>query len=356
MERKKLSVFFQAEDGIGYLTVTGVQTCALPISTTAPPRSRASARIARSTDGEIGGADWFGGYLEAIRAEARERGGAVVVLDGGDEFQGTLISNQFRGRSVTDVYNALGVTAAALGNHEFDFGIPVLEERIAQARYPILAANVFLKGTRQRPQWLRPSVLIDAGGIRVGIVGLATRDTPLTTNPALVSHLDFAEGGPVAAAEADALRARGATVVLICAHAGPAPPDREIQRVAEAVQGKVDAIVSGHHHVVLGPPPLVVGRIPIVQSGSRLQSFSIIELGLDARGHVTSSAVNEGTLPRSGGPQAILHRWRGEPAQWRGGAGGAGAPGAPDRAGYSSRGRPPGRDGRGGGAGRGAES
>jgi len=57
-----------------------------------------------------------------------------------------MISNQFGGRSVTDVYNAVGVTAAALGNHEFDFGIPVLKERIAQARYPVLAANVFLKG------------------------------------------------------------------------------------------------------------------------------------------------------------------------------------------------------------------
>jgi len=295
------------------LTIVGINDTHGALLAARPPRG-----IARSTDGEIGGADWFGGYLEAIRAEARERGGAVVVLDGGDEFQGTLISNQFRGRSVTDVYNALGVTAAALGNHEFDFGIPVLEERIAQARYPILAANVFLKGTRQRPQWLRPSVLIDAGGIRVGIVGLATRDTPLTTNPALVSHLDFAEGGPVAAAEADALRARGATVVLICAHAGPAPPDREIQRVAEAVQGKVDAIVSGHHHVALGPPPLVVGKIPIVQSGLRLQRFSIIELELDARGQVTSFKVNEATLPRSGGPQAILHEWRGQPAQWRG--------------------------------------
>ena len=280
--------------------------------------ARAPPWIARSTDSEIGGADWFGGYLEAIRAEARERGGAVIVLDGGDEFQGTLISNQFRGKSVTDVYNALGVTAAALGNHEFDFGIPVLEQRIAQARYPILAANVFLKGTRQRPRWLRPSILIDAGGVQVGIVGLATRETPLTTNPALISDLDFAEGGPIAAAEADALRGRGATVVVICAHAGPAPPDREIQRVAEAVQGKVNAIVSGHHHVALGPPPLVVGKVPIVQSGLRLQSFSVVELELDSRGHVASFAVNEGSLPKSGGPQAILHTWRGQPAQWRG--------------------------------------
>src|SRR5207248_9726595 len=148
--------------------------------------------------------------------------------------------------------------------------------------------------------------------------------TPVTASRVLVSGLDFVEGGPIAAAEADALRARGATVVLICAHAGPAPPDREIQRVAEAVQGKVDAIVSGHHHVALGPPPLVVGKIPIVQSGLRLQRFSIIELELDARGQVTSFKVNEATLPRSGGPQAILHEWRGQAGQ---GGGGRGAPG-----------------------------
>ncbi|OLE63799.1 MAG: hypothetical protein AUG04_03590 [Deltaproteobacteria bacterium 13_1_20CM_2_69_21] len=274
--------------------------------------------IASSTDSEIGGADWFGGYLQAIRADAKERGGAVIVLDAGDAFQGTLISNHFQGRSVTEVYNALGLTAAALGNHEFDFGIGVLKERIAQARYPILAANVFLKGTRQRPDWLRPSTIVDAGGIRVGIIGLATRETPLTTNPALIAGLDFVEGGPVAAAEADLLRSRGATVVVVCAHAGPAPPENEIQRIAEAVRGKVDAIASGHHHVSIGPPPLVVANVPIVQSGSKLQAFSVIELALDERGRVSSFAVNEGSLPLSGGPQAILHTYRGQPAQWRG--------------------------------------
>src|SRR5438105_12734711 len=223
--------------------------------------------IASSTGSEIGGADWFGGYLEAIRADAKDHGGAVIVLDAGDAFQGTLISNRFQGRSVTDVYNALGVTAAAIGNHEFDFGIPVLKERIAQAKYPILAANIFLKGTKTRPDWIRPSAIVDQGGIRIGIIGLATKETPLTTNPVNIEDLDFADGGPVAAAEADALRAAGATVVLITAHAGPYPPGNEIQRIAEAVKGKVDAIVSGHHHQSMGPPPYIVANIPIVQSG-----------------------------------------------------------------------------------------
>lgn len=274
--------------------------------------------LAGNTRSDVGGADWFAGYMNAIRADYRDKGGEVVILDGGDEFQGTLISNEFRGRSVTDVYNAIGVTASALGNHEFDFGIPVLKERIAQARYPILAANVFLKGTRQRPDWIKPSVLIDQGGIKIGIIGLATRETAIVTNPVNVQDLEFVDGGPLAAAEADALRAAGATVVLITAHAGPLPPGNEIQQIAEAVQHKVDAIVSGHHHTSIGPPPLVVGTIPIVQSGWRLQAFSTIELTLDATNHVRQFAVNDGALPKPGGPQTILHTWNGLPAEWRG--------------------------------------
>jgi len=152
----------------------------------------------------------------------------------------------------------------------------------------------------------------------VWIIGLATTTTPITTNPVNVADLEFPEGGPIAAREADALRAQGATVVVICAHAGPRPPEEEIQRIAEAVQGKVDAIVSGHHHVAIGPPPLVVGNIPIVQSGSKLRSFSTIELTLDGSKRVRAASVNESALPRSGGPQAILHSWNGEPARWRG--------------------------------------
>lgn len=271
--------------------------------------------ISGVTKSDIGGADWFAGWMNAIRAEMKAKGGELVLLDAGDEFQGTLISNQFRGRSVTDVYNAVGLTASAVGNHEFDFGIPVLKERIAQAKYPILAANVFLKGTRTRPDWLKPSAIVEQGGIRIGIIGLATRETPLTTNPVNIQELDFVEGGPVAAQEADALRARGATVVLITAHAGPYPPDNEIQHIAEAVRGKVDAIVSGHHHTAYAS---IDSGIPVVQSGAKLQSFSTIELTLDAQNHVRQFTVDADSVPKQGTPQAILHTYNGAPAAFRG--------------------------------------
>jgi len=271
--------------------------------------------VSSVTRSDIGGAEWFAGWVNAIRADYQAKGGEVLVLDAGDEFQGTLISNEFRGRSVTDVYNALGLTASAVGNHEFDFGIPVLKERIAQARYPILAANIFNAGTRTRPDWAKPSVLITQGGIKIGIIGLATRETPLTTNTVNIVGLDFAEGGPIAAQEADALRAQGATVVLITAHAGPYPPDNEIQHIAEAVKGKVDAIVSGHHHTSYAS---IDSGIPVVQSGAKLQSFSTIELTLDAANHVRQFAVDADATPRPGAPQAILHTYNGLPVTFRG--------------------------------------
>ena len=273
--------------------------------------------LARYTTDEIGGADWFAGYVNTIRAQAKAAGDDVVILDGGDLFQGTLISNQFQGRSVVDVYNQLGVTAAAVGNHEFDFGMGVLKDRIAQAKFPILTANVFLKGTNTRPDWAKPYVIVEAAGTKVGIIGLSTVETQLTTNPVNVAEFDFREGGPIAAQLADELHKQGCTIVLIAGHMGPLG-DHEVQRLAAAVKGKVDGIVSGHHHKAIGPPPMIEANIPIVQSGAKLVNFSLIELTLDEKGRTLSYAINDGTRPSPGGPQPILHTIDGMAAQWRG--------------------------------------
>ena len=273
--------------------------------------------LAKSTSDEIGGADWFAGYVNTIRAQAKAAGDDVVLLDGGDLFQGTLISNQFQGRSVVDVYNQIGVTAAAVGNHEFDFGMSVLKDRMAQAKFPILTANVFLKGTQTRPDWAKPYVIVEAAGTKVGIIGLSTVETPLTTNPANITEFEFKEAGLIAAKLADELRAQGCTVVLVTCHIGPLG-DHEVQRLAAAVEGKVDGIVSGHHHKAIGPPPLIEHHIPIVQSGSKLANFSLIELTLNDQGRVTQFAVNDGTRPSPGGPQPLLHTLDGLPMEWRG--------------------------------------
>ena len=295
--------------------------------------------LSRTTTDPIGGAAWMAGYLDAIRAEAAEDGAAVVVLDGGDMFQGTLVSNTFKGRSVVEVYNELGVTAAAVGNHEFDWGLKELTGRMGETKFPILAANVFKAGTRERPDWARPTAMVEVQGLKIGIIGLATIETPTVTNPVLVKGLEFAAGGPIAAGLADELRAQGATIVLVTAHAGPLEGEGqrsqglgqgEAQKIARACGSKIDAIVSGHHHTSVGcckpgqasctcgTGPLTIDGVPIVQSGSKLTAFSVIELDLDEAGHKTGQSVNQGNLPRSGGPQSLIHTNNGRPASWRG--------------------------------------
>ena len=273
--------------------------------------------LARTTRDDFGGADWFSSYVDAVRADAKANGGATVLLDAGDMFQGTLISNQFQGRSVVDVYNAIGVDAAAIGNHEFDFGIQALKDREAQAKFPVLSANIFKKGTRERPSWAKPTAMLTIGGLKVGVIGLTTVETPIVTQSTNIADVEFVPGGPIAAQLADELRAQGAQVVLVTAHMGP-KGDGEIEKVAIACKGKVDAIVSGHHHVPIGPPALIVENIPIVQSGAKLQQFSVVELFLDGAGHVKSYAVNEHSLPRKNGPMAILHDVNGQPVQYLG--------------------------------------
>lgn len=273
--------------------------------------------LSKVTNADVGGADWFAGWVNAIRADAAARGNEVLLLDGGDLFQGTLISNQFQGRSVVDVYNQVGMDAAAIGNHEFDWGIDALKANMARSKFPILSANVFYKGTRTRPDWAKPTAIFERLGAKIGVIGLSTKETPLTTNAVNIADLEFPEAGPIAAQLADELRAQGCTVVIITAHCGP-KGDNEIQHIAEHVKGKVNAIVSGHHHEPIGPPPLIVANIPIVQMGSKLNAFSIIELGLDEKGAVKTYSVNEGAYPKPGGPQPILHTADGLPVQYRG--------------------------------------
>src|SRR6185295_4575706 len=149
-----------------------------------------------------GGLDLLGGYLDNLRAARAADGGAVVLIDAGDTYQAGIESDLSEGAIVVDAYNALGYTAATIGNHEFDFG-PVddagahqklgtdsrgaLQARAAQARFPYLAANLIDDATGKPVQWpnVRPSALLDIAGIKVGIIGVMTIDAlraTLSTN------------------------------------------------------------------------------------------------------------------------------------------------------------------------------
>ncbi len=256
-----------------------------------------------------GGLELLGGYLDNLHAARAADGGAVVLIDAGDTYQAGIESDLSEGAIVVDAYNALGYTAAVIGNHEFDFG-PVddagahqmlgtdprgaLQARAAQAKFPYLAANLIDEATGEPVHWpnVRPSALLDIAGVKVGIVGIMTIDALRATLATNVHGLRVAPLAPTVAAEAAKLRAAGATVVIVGAHAGGAcaeftnPTDlsscddeAEIFRLARSLpRGLVDVIAAGHTHQGLAHE---VEGVAIIQGYSHGRAFGRVDLTID---------------------------------------------------------------------------
>lgn len=257
----------------------------------------------------------FSGYAENVRRVRAADGGGVVIVDAGDMFQGTLESNLSEGAAVLEAYRALGVTVAALGNHEFDFGPEgpgaqgdpqgAIRARIREASMPMLSANLVRRGSHDSPGWekLKRSVMLDIATVRVGFVGLLTRETPSIVRSAWFAGLDVDELAPALEREARALHGAGAQVVVAVAHAGAeckdfsvptdltsCAPSAEIFELARALApGTVDAIFAGHTHAGVAQ---IVNGIPIVEGYARGRAFSRIDLVLDgATGYVKKSVL-----------------------------------------------------------------
>jgi 5'-nucleotidase len=300
----------------------GLSGCALVGPTTEAPASAAQTvtlSIVGTNDlhGGIlardgrGGLALLGGYLKNLRAARARDGGAVLLLDAGDMFQGTLESNLTEGAVVVAAYNVLGYTAAAIGNHEFDYG-PVglaatprgpgddvrgaLKARAREATFPFLAGNIIDAATGEPIAWpnVRPTAIVEAAGIKVGIIGLVTRGALTATIPINVAGLTLAPLADTVRAHATELRAQGAAVVLVTAHAGgrctnfdraedlsSCDPSSEIFQLArELPRGLVDAIVAGHSHAPIGHQ---VEGIPITEAYSGGRAFGRIDLTVDRR-------------------------------------------------------------------------
>ena len=269
-----------------------------------------------------GGLELFGGFVANLRAARAADGGAVLLFDAGDTYQGGIESNLSEGALVVDAYNALGYTAAAIGNHEFEFGavdtwdinaVPptdlrgALKARAVQAKFPFLAANLLDAGTKRTVAWpnVRPSMMVDAAGVKVGIVGVMTRDALSMTLAANVGGLAMAPLAPTIEAEASALRAQGAQLVVVVAHAGGActafgtPADltscddsAEMFEVIRTLpRGLVNVVVAGHTHATVAHE---IAGVAVVQAFSWGRAFSRVDVVIDsATRHVQDVRIFE---------------------------------------------------------------
>lgn len=236
--------------------------------------------------------------------------GGVILLDAGDLFQGTLTANLSEGAVVIDAMNALSYDGAAIGNHEFDYG-PVgpvsvatspdvdpfgaLKARIAQATFPLLSANIYETATGRRPGWLPGDglTLLERKGVKIGIFGLTTPQTPVTTVPVNVASLRFGNLSVEALAASKALRDRGADIVIAVVHAGAkcakwdnpndtSSCDEKTSEIFEMLRSlpanTLDAVVAGHTHAVVAHK---INDTPVIETYGLGRYLSTIELYLD---------------------------------------------------------------------------
>ena len=230
----------------------------------------------------LGGASAMAAAIQRARAECAP-GCATILVDGGDLFQGTPVSNLAYGRPVVELFNHLDYAGAAVGNHEFDWGIDTLRARMRDARFRIMAANIRHSDGRD-VEWIPDDTLIALGDLRIGLIGIATQGTPVTTRAANVAGLRFDRPAPVVDQRARALRARGAQVIVVLAHAGAYCATEgargcrgEAVDLANELSEPVDAIIAGH---TSEPIDTQIRGIPIVLSRSTSRSLGVIDLPL----------------------------------------------------------------------------
>ena len=206
--------------------------------------------------------------LAAVVRTERARRSHVLVTFAGDAISPSLMSGIDKGAHMIDLLNRIGLTGVAIGNHEYDFGPDVAKQRFSEASFPILGANN-IDADGEIVDGAVASITVDAGRFKVGIFGLTTLGTAVKSSPGAVTFTPVLD---VAAAQAAALRAAGAHLVVALAHTGVAEDEALLK------QGAVDLLLSGDDHRLRLDYD---GRVLFAESGQQADWVTVIDLTLD---------------------------------------------------------------------------
>jgi 2',3'-cyclic-nucleotide 2'-phosphodiesterase (5'-nucleotidase family) len=218
--------------------------------------------------GEAGGLVNLVSLIDQFRAEDPER---TLLLDAGDTFQGTYLSNSTQGEVVMAAMNIAGYDAWALGNHEFDWGQESLKARIDQASFPVLAANLQNADTGQMWGKVKPYTIVEAGRARIAVLGLTYPNTPGINKPQNVADLKFRGAAETVRQYLPEMEEQ-ADLVIVLSHAGY---DTDMD-LARTVKG-IDLIIGGHSHTYV-ERPRQVGDTLVAQAGAKGQVLGRLEL------------------------------------------------------------------------------
>lgn len=243
--------------------------------------------------------------VDQLRAELA--GENVLVLDAGDQFQGSLFFATYNGAAAAEFMNEIGFDAMTSGNHEFNNGPAGLASFIDAVSFPVMAGNVDVSGSDDLNGKLGDYVVLEVGGAQIGLVSALSTDTVEISSPGpTVTFQDEVESLQQDVAE---LTAQGVDKIIALTHVGLVKD----LRIAQEVAG-VDAVIGGHSHTLLSNmdedapayPQVNAGGVPVVQAYAYSKYVGHLTLTFDDAGNVTASEGDTKVLDASVTPDPAI--------------------------------------------------
>ena len=232
--------------------------------------------------------------IDQLRAELA--GQNVIVVDAGDQYQGSLMYTTYKGDVEAEMMEKIGFDVMAVGNHEFDDGDEGLLKLVENVSFPVISGNLDVRRSNVLAGKVGNHVVLEVGGEKIGIISALATDTVDTSSPS--AGVIFHDEVAAMAADVGRLEAEGVTKIIGLTHVG-LPRDIDI---AGKVPG-LDAIVGGHSHTYLsasdpnraGAYPTWVSQpdgtmVPVVQAYAYSKYVGHLVLDFDDAGNLISAS------------------------------------------------------------------
>lgn len=209
------------------------------------------------------------GYVNQIKSENPN----TIVVSGGDNYQGTAVSNLTFGAPVTKMIKAMDLKASAIGNHEFDWGSHRIKNWAKDGNFDFLAANIYDTKTNKPVSWAKPYKIVVVDNVKIAFIGLSTKETKYQTKIEFVKNLEFKPADKAAEYWIDFLNSgkakEGKPDIIIALTHIPSSQDSATKAIIGEELTKLskinglDAIITGHSHQTVSG---VLNGKPIIQA------------------------------------------------------------------------------------------
>jgi 2',3'-cyclic-nucleotide 2'-phosphodiesterase (5'-nucleotidase family) len=219
----------------------------------------------------VGGSAVLAAYLH----KNYDSDSTTLVLNAGDDFQGSPVSTVTKGSSQIQLLNLLHPDAFEIGNHEFDYGRESLFDVLKQAHFPVLAANLY--DTQTGKPFEGTYIIKQIGKVKFGIIGIMTEELPRLSLPANLKNLEVRSAASTIHYLVPELKKQGANVIIALTHVGV-----DEDSVLAAKCPELDIIIGGHSHTALFHAKDVNGVV-IAQAGSRGRWLGKLNISVDTK-------------------------------------------------------------------------